>query len=162
MKDRVEERARLLIQVQGRMKYVLDQITEATKHIQVLREAVARHEAHYDSLVEWVDELAEELPADARPGAGREGNEAAKFRNLTVGQALKVIAKENGNRLVAKNAKKRLEAAGVFVNPKNSAAIIYAEINRGTKRDEWDKEKPGIYRLITSEAMDVEAMRRAL
>jgi hypothetical protein len=69
---------------------------------------------------------------------------AEAFQGKSQREILRLIARNNNDLLVAKEAIELMKSKGIFGNPKNAASIIYSVLSRSP---EFEKVGQGVYKL---------------
>jgi hypothetical protein len=111
-------------------------------------------QAKRDRLQEQLDEVTKDFEAVAHSlklmGAPTPGMSNLDLSNMTHIEALIAIAKANDNLLVVKTARRLMNKASLFKNPRNASSVLFTAINRSGKFKAVPDSK-GKYELIDQE-----------
>lgn len=145
----VRELKQLLKSIQEKMSAFLERNDAIDAKVTRLAEERIRNDSDYETLARWA--------ADVRSDSGEFSDDifepsvvvVGRYQGMTLREALRAIALENGGLLIVKDAKWQLVREKYWEpGTPNMNQMMYGTIRRGIQRHQtWVKQGPGRYRL---------------
>jgi len=137
----------------GTMNSALEELTRLYEKLQAKR----------DKLKEQLQDAEREFDAISTTmrllGQGSPTINIVNVEGMSHLEALVAIAKANNNRVSVRTARRLMEKAGLFKNPKNASTVLYTTITRSEK---FERESAGVYRLLPESESEPPALLRSI